>query len=352
MTTNERVKRMYEHREADRIPVMDSPWGSTVERWEREGLPKGVDYRDYFGLDKTAQIDCDNSPRFDWVVHEENDDYVIMTTNWGATIKNFKHHGGVPQFLDFKVKDFESWLEAKKRMEFDESRIPWDMLKREYPKWKAEGRWITAGLWFGFDVTHSWFIGTERFLMAMLEEPEWCLDMYDTFLSLNLKMLDRLWEEGYRFDEITWPNDMGYKGRTFFSLETYRGMDKPFQKKAVDWAHEHGVYARMHSCGDIMTFVPDLVEIGMDGLNPLEVKAGMQPLELKRAYGDRLLLHGGINAVLWDKPEEITEEIRRVVPVLKENGGYIFASDHSIPESVSLENFRLILDTVKEAGKY
>ena len=98
--------------------------------------------------------------------------------------------------------------------------------------------------------------------------------------------------------------------------------------------------------------VDDLVEIGIDCLNPLEVKAGMEPLTLKKKYGDKLTLHGGINAVLWDDREAIVGEIERTVPVLKENGGYIFSSDHSIPNSVSLENFTAILNEVKRMGRY
>ena len=103
----------------------------------------------------------------------------------------------------------------------------------------------------------------------------------------------------------------------------------------------------MHSCGNIMTRIDDLVDIKLDALNPLEVKAGMEPITLKQKYGDKLVLHGGVNAVLWDAKEAIIEEIRRVVPALKENGGYIFSSDHSIPNSVSLENFKAIVEEVK-----
>jgi len=90
----------------------------------------------------------------------------------------------------------------------------------------------------------------------------------------------------------------------------------------------------------------------VDALNPLEVKAGMDALQIKREYGNRLVLHGGVNAVLWDDKERIVAEIERLVPQLKEDGGYIFASDHSIPSSVSLENFRAIIEAVKRCGKY
>ena len=78
----------------------------------------------------------------------------------------------------------------------------------------------------------------------------------------------------------------------------------------------------------------------------------MDPVQLKHDAGDALVLHGGINAVLWNDVEAITAEMRRVVPVLKESGGYIFSSDHSVPSSVSLDNFRSITDLAKELGSY
>lgn len=101
-----------------------------------------------------------------------------------------------------------------------------------------------------------------------------------------------------------------------------------------------------------MTLLPDIVATGVDALNPLEVKAGMDAFKIKKEYGDRLVLHGGINAVLWNDKDAILEEIDRKVPVLKENGGFIFSSDHSIPNSVSLENMKAIVEEVKRVGRY
>jgi len=195
-------------------------------------------------------------------------------------------------------------------------------------------------------------VGTERLLIALMEEPEWCVDMFNHFLDVNIALLEMLWDAGYKFDSVVWYDDMGYKHSQFFSLKTYRELLKPVHKRAADWAHAKGLKVRLHSCGDINPFIPDLIEIGVDALNPLEVKAGMDPVEIKKKYGDKLVLHGGINAVLWDDIEAIEEEIRRKVPILKENGGYIFSSDHSIPSSVSLETFRHIISLVKDIGKY
>ena len=352
MTSKERFARMYAHKEADRIPIIDSPWAGTIRRWAKEGMPAGADWSDYFQVDKVAHIGVDITPQYEKKIIEETKDYTIYTTGWGVTQKEFKEQDSTPEFIDFKVTTPEAWEDAKKRMLAGENRIPWDYLKKNYDKWVAEGRWIQAGFWFGFDVTHSWMVGTETLLIAMYEEPEWVVDMFNTYLDCCIHNFEQIWDAGYRFDSIKWPDDMGYKNTTFFSNEMYRELLKPVHKRAVDWAHAKGIYAHLHSCGDIMTRIDDLVDIGIDALNPLEVKAGMDPLKLKREHGHELVLHGGINAVLWDDRDAIIAEIDRMVPALKENGGYVFSSDHSIPNSVSLENFKAIVAEIKRVGKY
>lgn len=352
MTSYERFKCTYDHREADRIPIIDNPWEETIERWQQEGMPEGVSYIDYFGLDKTAHIGVDTGPRYPVSILEENDEYEIRKTSWGVTLKNWKHASSTPQYLDFTITTPDKWIEAKERMVPSSDRINWDYLKDNYPKWRKESYWINAGFWFGFDITHSHFIGTERLLMALVEEPEWCADMFNHELDMNIALFEMIWDAGYKFDCIFWPDDMGYKYNQFFSVNTYRGLLKPVHKRAIDWAHSKGIKTHLHSCGDIRPFVPELVEIGLDALNPLEIKAGMDPADLKSKYGDKLVLHGGINAVLWDDADALEAEIRRLVPVLKESGGFIFSSDHSVPPSVSLETFRRAVELAKELGSY
>lgn len=267
-------------------------------------------------------------------------------------MKQFKEEDSTPEFLDYRVSDALAWEEAKKRMTLEDERIPWDLLKNSLPKWQAEGRWIRAVFWFGFDVTHSWMMGTENTLVAMMEEPELVTDIFDTYLKNNIALYNRIWDAGFRFDEMFWYDDMGYKGTTFFSPQMYRELLQPYHKKAVDWAHDHGIVAQLHSCGDISTLVKDIVATGVDALNPLEVKAGVDAVKIKKEYGDRLVLRGGINAVNWSDKDAILAEIDEKVPVLMENGGFIFSSDHSIPNSVSLENMRSIVARIKEVGKY
>lgn len=350
LTTRERFARVFAHKEADRIPIIDSPWSDTIERWQAEGMPKDVDWVDYFGLDHVTGIGVDNSPRWPWERLEETDEYVIDRTSWGVVKKNLKH-SSVPEYLDFRIKDPDSWREAKERMAPSRDRINWEWLKQHYKRLRERGDWFQGHLWFGFDATHD-FVDMTQLLTELVERPEWCKEMFDHALDVGLALLDMVWDEGYTFDSIFWCDDMGYKHHPFFSLRTYRELLKPAQQRAIDWAHAHGIPAHLHSCGCVNAFVPEWVEMGLDGLNPLEVKAGMDPVQLKQDFGDRLLLHGGINAVLWDKPAEIEAEISHVLPRVKESGGYIFSSDHSVPSAVSLEDFRRIISLAKRLGSY
>ncbi|NQU62910.1 MAG: hypothetical protein HQ517_01305 [SAR324 cluster bacterium] len=352
MTIRERMQRMLAHQEADRVPIVDCPWGSTLERWRREGLPDNIEWWQYFDIDNFVGIGVDNSPRYEECVIEETSEFVIKTTSWGATLRQWKTHGGVPEFIDFTITNPDAWRKARERLVLTEDRVPFDYLREHYDAWCKEDLWITIRLNFGFDMTHAWVVGTERVLEAMVLDPEWMVEMWNTELDLNLKLLDMVWDKGYRFNCISWCDDMGYKGTQFFSLSMYRELLKPVHRRAVQWAKDKGVAVYLHSCGNINAFIPDLIEIGIDFLNPLEVKAGMDPVQLKKTYGRQLAFHGGLNAVLFSEPEKLFAEMRRVVPEMKFGGGYILGSDHSIPDSVSLKDYEAFIALAKELGSY
>jgi uroporphyrinogen decarboxylase len=352
MTSHERIKRAYKRKELDRIPIFDVVWTTTITRWEKEGLPKGIPFYEYFDIDKICKIDVDNSPQFPVKVLEETDEYIIQTHPWGCTYRMWKNKMSLPEFISYSIVDEESWAAAKSRMIPSDDRIPWDFLKENYGKWKSEGYWIRGRLWFGFDATHSYSTGTEHFLIDMIERPEWCVDQFNHELDVGIALLNKVWDAGYTFDEVSWDDDMGYKQSQFFSMTMYRDLLKPVHKRAIEWAHSKGVKAHMHSCGDVRPFLPELVEIGLDGLNSMEVKAGMDPVYVKENFGDKLLLRGGFDPQDWDKHEKTEAIIRDRLPVLMNRGGYLFASDHSIPDSVSLDDYRFVVGLAKELGVY
>ena len=353
LTEKERMIRTYKHQEVDRIPMMDQAWQGTIRRWHNEGMPVDKTWEEFFDFDKRIEVTPDNSPRYERRVIEQNDRYVVETTRWGGLQKSFRQLDSTPEVLEFYYDRPERWEEAKVRMKtYHEDRIPWQFLKDNYPKWKAEGRFIQLVVWFGFDVAHTRMTGTENMLINMFEDPDWVKDVYDTYLTSSLDLCQRILDAGYEFDGIKWYDDMGYKGTPFFSSEMYRELLKPYHKRAVDWAHERGMVTELHSCGYIEPLLPDVIDTGVDMLNPLEVKAGMDPFKLKALYGDKISFHGGINAQLWDNFELVKAEMERIIPAMKEGGGYVFASDHSIPNSVSFENMTKISKLAHKLGSY
>jgi uroporphyrinogen decarboxylase len=360
LTTYERVKRVFEHRDPDRVPITDWIWESTYERWQREGLGAGERFSrrtmiyDMVGMDRIIWLGTnvlDTSPRFAKIIIEESDTYKIERNEWGVTIKNFKPVSSTPQDLAFEITGPDSWRKAKERMTPARDRIDWSILKN-YKRWRKEGSWLAVAPWFGFDICNTRMCGTERIMLALAEDPEWCLDMFNSQLDLTLALLETMWDQGYTFDEFLWYDDMAYRRGLFFSPRMFRELIKPYQQRLIDWSHARNIKAHLHCCGNMKALLPELVAMGIDALHPLEVKAEMDPVQVKKDYGKDLVLHGGFDVRNWDDPEKVEHDIRTVLPVLMENSGYIFSSDHSIPDSVSLENYRHIVRLVREVGAY
>ena len=89
LTSKERFMRMFAHKEADRVPIIDSPWAGTLARWKKEGMPADADWREYFNIDKNEHIGVDISPRYAYKVLEKTERYTIFTSPWGVTMKQF-----------------------------------------------------------------------------------------------------------------------------------------------------------------------------------------------------------------------------------------------------------------------
>jgi len=357
MTTHERMSLVYGHREPDRVPITDSPWESTILRWHNEGLPLDVDWQDFFGLDRIVELVeetqvVDTSPRFEPHIIEETDSYKVEQDEWGQTKMNFKPVTSSYRHISSIVHDRPTWETAKRRMIPSPDRIDWIRLAAHWDRWRADGSWIVVAPWYGYDVTSTRLIDSETVLYALADDPAWVRDMCDTGCDLTLSLLEMVWEAGYHFDEIRWFDDMSYKNGPFFSKATWREVVRPYQKRTIEWAHRHGIRAHLHSDGQMTTFVPDLIELGLDMLDPMETRAGVDPLALKREFGAHLALRGGIPLQHWSDPLKAEADVRRMLPELMQGGGYLFSSDHSIPHDVSLSSYEHILATAREVGIY
>ena len=114
---------------------------------------------------------------------------------------------------------------------------------------------------------------------------------------------------------------------------------------------ENGIAFWMHCCGNAEPVFEDLIACGVEVMQPLEAKSGLDVRELRKQYGERLTFWGNINVITMadGSDEEIEAEIRtKVTPFREAGGGYIYHSDHSVPPTVSLERFKRVLDWVKK----
>jgi uroporphyrinogen decarboxylase len=147
---------------------------------------------------------------------------------------------------------------------------------------------------------------------------------------------------------------MGFKERPFMSPDMYKEIVQPGHKKTIDYAHSHGLPVIMHSCGYVEPLLPGMIEAGIDCLQVIEVKAGMDLLRIHKNYGEKISLCGGMDArnLVANDLNAIKAELNEKIPVVKEGFGYILHSDHSIPDTCDYETYRYFVDEGLRLGKY
>jgi uroporphyrinogen decarboxylase len=190
--------------------------------------------------------------------------------------------------------------------------------------------------------------------MAMLEDPEWIHDMFDSIVEMLILNYEYVFEKAGLPDGIWIAADMGFRDHPFVSLDTYRECVLPHHKRYISFFKSHGLPVLMHSCGFIEPLVPGMIEAGIDMLQAMEVKAGVDLRRLKPLYGDKIGFCGNVDIRTWETNDraKVEEEIRAKVLCGKEGGGYIFHSDHSVPESVRLDTYRFALECALKYGTY
>jgi len=352
VTSRERVLAALNHREADRVPIDDSPWTTTVRRWHQEGLPEGVSPQQYFGFEFSG-IGADLSLGMPTEIVEETDEYIIAWNSNGALRKNFKHSTSTPECLDFKIKTPADWYAWKQELEVGRDRINWEGGLAAMRAAREQGLWFPYRAATGYDKTQG-VVGSERLLIAMVTEPDWCADMFMTWSEMIIASAQMMMDGGFEFDGAFLYDDMGYRNGLLFSPQTYRDLCKPAHEAVCDFFHRYGLKVILHSCGNVSELIPDLIDAGFDCLQPLEVKAGMDLVALKEQYGQQLAFMGGIDvrAMAHPDPKVIEEEIRIKVGIAKRGGGYIYHSDHSVPDNVSFDRYKYVMELVHKYGQY
>lgn len=205
-----------------------------------------------------------------------------------------------------------------------------------------------------------WYMrGLERWFIDMIENPAFCEALLDKTLVFWMDYYDGfLAEIGDLVDVVMIGDDVGGQSGPLFSPAFYRKVVKPRQKKLV--RHLKSLTSAKvwyHTCGSVAEFIPDLLDNGIDILNPVQISAEhMDPRELKARYGDRLVFWGGgidtQHVLPFATPAEIRQHVRRNLEIFKPGGGYVFNNVHNIQAGVPAENIVALFDAAREFGFY
>ena len=353
MTARERFLAALSHKEADRIPIHDSPWGHTVNRWHQEGLPADKSPAEYFGYDELVGQGPDISFQFPHETVEETETYTIYRDANGNTRRSFKDHESTPELIDFTIRNRRIWEEHKPRLAWNDKRVDWENWLKTNREARERGAFVCLSCAIGYDRTQG-IVRSDHLLMAIADDPAWVKDMFETTVDMVITGCEEMMARGFQFDGAFMFDDLGYRKATLFSPAAFRELEFPSQKRLYDFCHSKGLPTILHSCGNVRALVPQLIEAGLDCLQPLEVKSGMDLVELKKSFGGRLALFGGIDvrAMANPDPTVIEKEISTKIPVAKRGGGYIYHSDHSVPSNVSFEQYTRVMELVRKYGTF
>jgi uroporphyrinogen decarboxylase len=177
--------------------------------------------------------------------------------------------------------------------------------------------------------------------------------------EIKLAQWSRVLDEvGDCADVLMMGDDYGGQDRLLMSPKTWRKLIKPGLKEICDLLHSKSdAKVFLHCCGAIREIIPDLIEVGVDILNPIQVSAaGMDTAELKREFGKDIVFWGGgvdTQRVLWaGTPDEVRAEVRHRLDDLMPGGGFVFAATHNIQGDVPAENLVAMWETLRECGVY
>ncbi len=357
MTGKERISRQLKHQRVDRIGAYEEFWNFTRDKWEKAGkMPVGISCCEHFGFD----LDCcwalrlRIDPEFkDLLIDEDEDTQTFLDGN-GAKMRRYKSHASTPEHLGYAIANREDWQEkAKPFLLPTPNRFDLDDYKRcREASIKANRFFFLSGVNV-FEAIHP-ISGHENMLVGMALDPEWVLEMADVYANLMIGLWEQMFAAGGKPDGIWFYEDMGFKGRPFMSPDMYRELIMPAHKKTIAFAHAQGLPVVMHSCGFVEPLIPSMIEAGIDCLQAMEVKAGMDLLRIYDHYGDKIALMGGLDVrpIASNDLAGIKRELELKIPIVKQRNGFILHSDHSIPESTDYETYAYFLELGRKLGTY
>lgn len=252
----------------------------------------------------------------------------LVDLNTAREVEEYKHYPN-PDHFDCKISD-------------------------EQKEW-AKDRCLIGATWAPFFHDSMELVGMEKLFMEMYYNPAFVEAVIEKVFEFYYEVDRRTFEQNPGvLDMYFIGNDFGSQRALLISPDMWRRFYKPYLKKLMDQAKRAGCVTAVHSCGDIHEVIPDLIEVGVDAINPIQVNAeNMDPQTLVNEYGNDVVFFGGIDEnhiLLNESPEKVREETRRIIDILGSRGKYIVAASHDylLPEIPS-QNIVAMFD---EAKKY
>ena len=293
-----------------------------------------------------------DAPGEDW---ETDTDYFYRDC-WGVEYRMAKKGGLYYDMVKFPYAD-----------RLDEPYI-WPEMSRPNPKaldearaYHAAGYPVFCGEAYtnGFLQTGPRIYGFNNWLTMLAVDEEAVEAFLDSLLEQKLKYYDLLFGMfGDSIDIVNEGDDLGTQNGLFISPEMYRRLIKPRQSKLYHYIKDkYHVKVFLHSCGAVSDIIPDLIEAGVDILNPIQISAkGMDVFRLKRDFGKDIVFWGGTidsqNMLPHGTPQEIKDEVKRRIDQLAPGGGFVFAPIHNFQPDVPVENIMAMWEAFQDNCRY
>jgi uroporphyrinogen decarboxylase len=328
----------------------------SLERWKEQGMPQAVPLEELFNYDPPGDralgglgwCEAAFCPAFEEKVVEDRGDYELVQDFAGRKLLCFKgrRSGFMPEYLDHPVKDRKTWEEdVKWRLDSTSAERFAGLEDRmaEAKEAAAQGLVMVQQIGGGYMYLRS-LIGPTELLYAFYDQPDLVHDCMQTWFELAEAVTIRH-QQHVTFDQVFFGEDICYKSGPLISPAMIREFLFPYYQqvlaniKSRQLDRSRHVFFHLDTDGRAPSVIPLYQELGMDVMSPFEVAAGCDVVEIGRQYPG-LVVFGGIDKrVLARSKRDIDRYVERVIPAMRERGGYIPTCDHGVPEEVSYENY-------------
>jgi len=293
---------------------------------------------------------------------KEDKRYFFFTGDWGIKWIMPKING---LYFDVGQRPLSGRIKPDEVDEINTPSLPGkeeiNFFKRKAEIYRRKGLAVVLAGPDGGILEHAFGIrGHADFMIDMISEPSLARRLLDKILTYKLQYWELMLKEmGNLVDIVSEGDDMSTQESLLISPKLYRNMLKPFHRELLGYIRKNArgsIFINFHSCGAVKELIPDLIEIGINSLHPVQVSAaGMNTKQLKKEFGRELTFWGGVDTqriLSHGMPEEVRDEVKRRIEDLAPGGGFIFAAVHNIQADVPPENIMAMWETFNEYRKY